>query len=779
MRDLSGTATSQGLTSGEAAARLRKYGPNAVPERRENPLLAFLGKFWAPVPWMLEATIVLEIVLGKYAEALIIGALLVFNSVLSFVQEKQSSNALALLRNRLSVHTRAMRDGKWLLLPAEQLVPGDVVYLRMGDIVPADIRLSDGELMLDQSSLTGESVPVEAGAGATAYAGATVKRGEAAGEVIATGARTYFGKTAELVGAARTVSHLQQIVLKIVQYLVLLDVVLVAVLFIYALLTGIRLMEMAPFALILLVASVPVALPATFTVATALGALELVKGGVLVTRLSAIEEAAAMDVLCADKTGTLTQNRLALGSVRAYGSYTEDDVLRFAALASDRATQDPIDVAILDAARERGPLPGVGPRRQFVPFEPATKRSEAVYEHDGGTLRVIKGAAEQVAALVVNPPDWSPHVAKFAADGYRVLAVAAGTGDELNLAGLVALADPPREGSRRFIRRLGDLGVRVTMVTGDSAETARAVAAQVGIGGPACSPHTLRDEDIGAHVQECSIIAGVYPEDKFRLVQALQRFGHITGMTGDGVNDAPALKQAEVGIAVSNATDVAKAAASMVLTEPGLGNVIAAVETSRLIYQRMLTYTLNKVVKTIQIAVYLSVGLMATGIFVVTPLLIILLLFANDFVTISIATDRVSFSTKPDRWRIGILVLTGAAMATLMLVLSFAVLYIGLYALRLPVPQLQTLIFIMLVFTGQANVYLVRERRHFWESRPSRWLMISSCADIIAVSVLAVFGILMAAINPWLVVGMLGATAAYMVLVDFVKIRVFKLLRYG
>jgi H+-transporting ATPase len=762
----------KGLTGHEAAKRLQKYGPNTVREERVNPLLVFLGKFWAPVPWMLEATIALQLVFGKKDEAIIIAALLVFNSLLSFVQEAHSNKALALLRKRLSIQARVLRDDRRQLLPAQEIVPGDAVHLRMGDISPADIRLLEGEVLMDQSALTGESLPVEAGPGGTVYAGATVKRGETTGEVTATGDRTYFGKTAELVRTAKTASHLQQIVFTIVKYMVFLDVILVVALLIYALSTGIALPEMIPFVLILLVASVPVALPATFAVATALGAVELVKSGVLITRLSAIEEAAAMDVLCSDKTGTITKNQMALSTLRAFSPYQEDELLRFAALASDDATQDPIDVAIRNAAQARDLLSSTWQRLRFIPFDSQTKRSEALFRQDGHPLRVVKGAPQPIAALVSGAPDLSRDVERLAADGYRVLAVAVGTESALHLAGLVALADPPREDSRELVQNLRDLGVRAVMVTGDGLATARVVATQVGIGDRSCPPEILRGDGIRKDVQACDLIAGVFPEDKFRLVQALQQAGHVTGMTGDGVNDAPALKQAEVGIAVATATDVAKAAASIVLTNPGLSDVVATVETSRRIYQRMLTYTLNKIVKTIEIAVYQSLGIILTGTFVITPLLIVLLLFTNDFVTMSIATDRVSFSCKPDHWRIRTLVLTGAALAGLIPVLSFTVFFAGRDLLHLPFPQLQTLVFVMPVFTGQGNVYLVRERRHFWQSRPSGRLVLSSCADIVVVGLLATKGILMAAISPVLIAELLAVVLAFLTLVDFLKVRI-------
>lgn len=767
-----------GLTREEAERRLRQYGPNAVQEAKPHVFLAIAKKFWAPVPWMLEATVVLELILGKHAEAIIIGSLLVANAGLGFAQENRAQNALALLRQRLPLRARVLREGQWQMLPAEDLVPGDFIHLRTGDIIPADSRIANGEIQLDQSALTGESLPVEAESGQSAFAGSVVTHGEASGEVTATGARTYFGKTAELVRTATTVSHLQAIIFTIVKYMVMLDGALVFILLLYSQFAHLPLMEMLPFALILLVASVPVALPATFSLATALGSMELAGSGVLVTRLSAIEEAAAMEVLCSDKTGTITQNRLAVKDQQPYVPYGKNDLLRFGMLASDPASQDPIDLAILIAA-DNYKIDSAGWKRlELIPFEPSTRLSDAIISRGDEEWRAIKGAPEAVANRVKTPPDFSPDMERFAAQGFRVLAVAAGPNNDLRLVGLLALEDPPRNDSKALIEDLHNLGVRVIMITGDGLATARAVATQVGIGGRVVQPKLLENEAAG-DLLPSDVFAGVYPEDKFRIVQALQRAGVVTGMTGDGVNDAPALKQAEVGIAVANATDVAKAAASLVLTNPGLTNILAAVKTSRRIYQRMLTYALNKIIKTVQIAFLLSIGVMLTRHFIITPLLIVLLLFTNDFVTMSIATDTVSYSQQPDRWHIRLLVLIGLVLGSLILVFSFGAFLAGSFWLQLPLPQLQTLVFITLVFTGQGTVYLVRQRGHFWKSRPSKWLALSSAADIIIVSIFASRGILMDAVAPRIVFGLLISCVCYLAAVDLIKIGLLKRLPQG
>ncbi len=763
-----------GLTSIQAAELLKQYGPNAIPESKHNPILVFLKKFWAPVPWMLEVTILLELYLGKTTEAIVIGALLVFNAILSYTQENRAQNALSLLRQKLTVQTPTRRDGRWQMVDAQNLVPGDIIHLRMGDLIPADTRLVDGMLEIDQSALTGESLPVEAGAGQMAYAGAVIKRGQSTGEINSTGVNTKFGKTAELVREAKTASHLGEIIFSIVKYLVIADAVLVGLVVGYAFYAQIAWNQILPFALIILVASVPVALPATFTLATALGASDLAKQGVLVSRLSAIEEAAAMTILASDKTGTITENRLSLNAVRAYSGFQEEDIIRLGVLASRSATQDPLDLAIIEGARNRQIDPA-GERLSFTPFEPATKRSEALIAlKDGSRMRVMKGAPQTIAALT-DGRNIEVDVAELASQGNRVLAVASGPeSGPFQLAGLLGLQDTPRPDSQDLIRELNELGVRVVMVTGDDPLTAKAVAAQVGISGESCSGEMLRGID-GSSTPDCSIFAGVFPEDKFRLVQGLQKTGHVVGMTGDGVNDAPALKQAEVGIAVANATDVAKAAASLVLTRPGLSNILDAVKTSRRIYQRMLTYTLNKIIKTFQIALFLSLGFVFTRMFVVTPLLIILLLFANDFVTMSLSTDNVSYSRTPDQWKILPMIIAAFGLALPVLFLSFGFFYIANSVLHLPLGQLQTLMFVMLVFTGQANVYLVRERQHFWKSAPSRWMLLGTLADVILVGIFASQGILMTAIPLSYIAISLLVIALFIPCADWLKILIFKL----
>ena len=755
-------AAAKGLSAQEAAERLKKFGPNSIPEQKSHPLRRFLLKFWAPVPWMLEVTFALEIAMGKPMEAIIIALLLVGNAVLGFVEEGKAQAALEILRHRLEINARVMRDGKWLPIPARDLVPGDCIYLRMGDMVPADARLVQGDIQVDQSALTGESAPVELATGGDARSGSVVKRGEAAAEVTATGAKSMFGKTAELVRGAKTVGHMEQIIFSIVKYLLMMDVTLVVIVLIYAFSMGMAWSVILPFALILLVASVPVALPATFTLAQATASLEMADNNVLVTRLSAIQELSGMQELCCDKTGTLTRNELALEKVQGLNGAAEPDVLAFAAQTCDAGTQDPIDMAILKKYQENPVAAFHWKRSKLIPFDPSTKRAEAELEMDGKKARAMKGAPATLVALCKNAGDSLKQADALAAQGNRVMGVAAQTDGELKMIGLLSLRDPPRPESHDTIAKLQSLGIRVRMVTGDGQTTAQAISAQLGIGSKSADRSAIEKGQLDADV-----FAGVFPEDKIALVRQLQSRHIITGMTGDGVNDAPALKQAEVGIAVSNATDVARSAASLVLTKPGISHRTDSVNIGRKVYRRMLTYTTNKVTKTIQVALFLSLGLLITGSLVTTPRLILLLLFANDFVTMSLAGDRVTPSKHPDRWNIRIVMGSSAVIAVSWLLYCFAVFYVGRHFLKLPATQ--TLVFLAMVFSGLATVYLVRESRSFWKSRPGTLLIWATAGDVVVVSTMAVFGILMVPVPIMMVLGLLAATLAMMFVLDTVK----------
>lgn len=769
---------SEGLTSTEAAERLRQFGRNMLAEARPSELAALLRKFWGLIPWMLEIAIIMDVILGRWVEAAVIATLLIFNGLMGFAQERRAVGVLSLLRQRLTVNARVRRDGSWQVLPSAEIVPGDLVRLRVGDVVPADIRLTDGEILLDQSVLTGESLPVEHRAGSTTYSGSLVRRGEATGEVMATGTRTYYGQTAELVRVAEAPPRLERFVVAIAKYIAALDVLLAVAVFAAAAIRGTPLMEVLPFVLMLLVASIPHILPTMFTMTAALGSRGLAEKGVLVARLSAIEDAASMDVLCLDKTGTLTKNRLTVEQLAPFASATSDEVLRLAALASDEATQDPIDLAILEAARARGIIANLSARLNFIPFDPSTKRSEVLIQQNDQEVRVIKGAPQTITELVQAP--WleiAAEVSRLSADGARVLAVATGTGSSLHIAGLIALSDPPRPDSPALIANLHSRGVRVLLVTGDGEATARAVAAKLGITGEVAPAGTIREGINPEALDRFGVFAGVFPQDKFLLVQALQKAGHVVGMTGDGVNDAPALKQADVGIAVSSATDVAKAAASLVLTRPGLGEVIMAVDGSRRIYQRMKTFVLTMNTRKISIPMFLALGVLVLGAFVLNPLLMVLFMLVADIATMAVSMDQVTPSAMPDHWDVRPLMVMAAGLATLLLLMSGAVFWFALNVLRLGPAETQTLVFVWLVFAGsQAVLYLTRARGFFWaKPHPSRSLNMSTLLVVSVVTLMATQGWLMAAISLYLVGGALLLAIIFLVVADLLKVALARL----
>ncbi|MGD0011485.1 MAG: HAD-IC family P-type ATPase [Terriglobia bacterium] len=765
---------STGLTSDEARRRLEKFGPNAVPDTALHPLRRALTKFWAPVPWMLEAAIVLELALGKYVEAAIIAVVLVFNAVLGFFQEGRAQATLAALKSRLALNASVRRDNAWATVPATGLVPGDVVKLSLGAVVAADVRLTEGQILLDQSMLTGESVPIEAGPGLETYAGALVRRGEAVAEVTATGARTKFGRTAELVRTAHVESSQEKAVLRVVRNLAMFNGVIIVLLVGYAYALKLPLGEIIPLVLTAVLASIPVALPATFTLAAALGARALAHLGVLPTRLSAVDEAASIEVLCADKTGTLTRNELEVTAVHPMPGFDKSHVLGIAALASSDGGQDPVDAAIRSAALQAvaSDLPKLS---KFVPFDPATKMSEATaVDRSGATVRAVKGAFAAVIGLTEASLDASTTASQLEAQGFRVLAVAVGPPEAVKLAGIIALSDPPRTDSAALITELRALGVRTVMVTGDAPATAAIVARAVGLEGAVSPPGPIPDS---VHPEDFAVFAGVLPEGKYNLVKAFQKGGHTVGMCGDGANDAPALRQAQMGIAVSTATDVAKSAAGIVLTQPGLGGIVASVKEGRVTFQRILTYALNSVTKKTVQVLFLAVGLIMTGHAILTPMLMVIIMLTGDLLGMSTTTDNVRPSPRPNAWRIGELTIAGVFMGISELVFCTAVLAIAKFRLGLGIETLRTLAFVAIVFGNQATTYTNRERRRLWSSRPSRWLLGSSVVDLLIASTLATCGIAMTPLPILVVGGILVAAAAFAFLLDFAKVPVFNRLR--
>jgi len=762
-----------GLMSAEAHDRLEKFGPNAMPDTNANPLRAAIVKFWAPIPWMLEAAIVLQLLLGKYLESAIIAGLLVFNAALGLLQESRAQATLAALKSRLALNASVRRDGAWKTVPAAELVPGDVVKLSLGGVVAADVRLTSGDVLLDQSMLTGESAPIEAGAGVQTYAGALIRRGEAVAQVTATGARTKFGRTAELVRTAHVVSSQQTAVLRVVRNLAAFNGVLIVGLVAYAAVLKLPLGEIIPLVLTAVLASIPVALPATFTLAAALGARALAKRGVLSTRLSAVDEAASITMLCADKTGTLTRNALTVTSIRPSPGFDEAHVLALAALASSDGGADPVDGAIRGAAAGKA-IPDAPKLIHFTPFDPARKMSEATATDASGSLRIVKGASAVVCGLAPPPPTAMAVAKALEGQGYRVLAVAAGPASAMKLAGLIALSDPPRQDAASLIAELRDLGVRTVMVTGDAPTTAAIVAKAVGLDGAVCPPGPIPE---AVRPEQFSVFAGVLPEDKYKLVKAFQKGGHAVGMCGDGANDAPALRQAQMGIAVSTATDVAKSAAGMVLTEPGLAGVVAAIKEGRETFQRILSYTLNSITKKTVQVLFLGVGLIMTGQAVLTPLLMVLIMITGDFLGMALTTDNVRPSTSPNAWKIGNLTIAGVIMGLGELAFCTAVLAFGAHRMGWKIDTLRTLAFVAIVFGNQATTYTNRERRRLWSSRPSAWLIASSVADILIASALALGGLAMAPLPAWTVAGVLAAAAGFAVIFDFVKVEVFRRLK--
>lgn len=778
-----------GLSSPEAAKRLRQYGRNEIAEEKRSRLVAFLRYFWGPIPWMIEAAAAISAVIQHWDDLGIIVVLLGVNAIVGFWQENRASNAVELLKKRLALRATVLRDKKWVDLPAAELVPGDVTRLRLGNIVPADSRLLDGDyLEVDQSALTGESLPVEKHQGDLAYASSVVRQGEMNCVVVATGMETYFGKTTKLVEEAEAKSHFQKAIVKIGDYLIVIAVVLVALTTLVGVYRQLSPFDLLQFGLVLIVAAIPAAMPAVLSVSMAVGAEALAKKQAIVSKLVAIEEMAGVDVLCADKTGTITKNQLTVGEVRPLPGFTLDDVLLYAALASREEDKDPIDDTIISKARgiDGGSERIAGYKvERFMPFDPVSKRTEAtIIRGAGPAFSVAKGAPQAIFALAHTGgtlrESINRAVDEFGSKGFRALGVA--KADEVGTwayVGLVALYDPPREDSAATIQTAESMGIQVKMVTGDHSAIAKEVSGLVGLRTNILTPSSFlygSDDKAGSVVESADGFAEVFPEHKYRIVDLLQKKDHIVCMTGDGVNDAPALKKADAGIAVAGATDAAKSAADVVLTSPGLSVIIDAVKESRKIFQRMTNYALYRITETIRVLVFITLSIIAFQLYPVTALMIVLLALLNDMPIITIAYDNVRYSPKPERWDMRRLLSMSTFLGGVGVVSSFIMLYIGLDVLHLSVIEIQSFIFLKLAVAGHLTLFVARTKGPFWSIRPGRSLFGAIILTKVVATVITVYGILLPAIGWNLALLVWGYALVWFVVQDFLKVRFYRFL---
>ncbi|HUY19313.1 MAG TPA: plasma-membrane proton-efflux P-type ATPase [Candidatus Binataceae bacterium] len=779
----------RGLSEAEAEKRLAHYGYNAIAEKRANPLLKFFGYFWGPIAWMIEVAAVLSAIVHHWADLTIIMVLLIFNGAIGFWEEYQAGNAIDQLRKNLALTARVLRDGKWREIEAPRLVPGDVVRLRLGDVVPADVRLFDGEyLSVDQSALTGESLPVDKKPGDVAYSGSIAKQGEMAGVVTVTGMDTFFGRTARLVSTAHNVSHFQRAVLTIGDYLIYLSLALVAVLIVVELDRGEPWLTVVQFALILTVASIPVAMPAVLSVTMAIGAMALSKMKAIVARLESIEEMAGMDILCSDKTGTLTENRLTLGDPIVFGEGDIQSLILNAVLASKEENRDAIDLAIAKGLKSRDALAGFR-QKSFVPFDPVRKRTEATVENSsGGVFHVSKGAPQVILEMSRHDPALASQVDQkvneFAVRGDRTLGVArSDDGTSWTFLGLLPLSDPPREDAAQTIADAGEHGIEVKMVTGDNLAIAREISSQLKLGTNIALADKLLGIDggkpdlseVATQIEKADGFAQVFPEHKYQIVKALQLKGHLVGMTGDGVNDAPALKQADVGIAVSGATDAARAAADLVLTEPGLSVIVRAVEEARRIFERMNSYAIYRITETIRIMIFIVLAILVYRFYPITTIMIILLALLNDLPIMTIAYDNTWLDPQPVRWRMYRVLRVATVLGAVGVAETFLLLVIAKSYFGVGLAQLQSLIFIKLVVAGHLTLFVARTRRPFFTRPfPSLILLCAILTTQITAAVIVGLGLFVAPI-PWLWIGYVWAYCiAWIFIEDIAKLLVYR-----
>jgi len=779
-------SSTAGLSTAEAELRLEKYGHNELPEEKINPLLKLLAYFWGPIPWMIEAAAILSALVRHWADFGIICTLLIVNAAVGFWEEFQAGNAIAALKAKLALSARVRRDGRWESITARELVPGDVIRVRLGDVVPADAKLLDGDpVEVDQSALTGESLPVTRSTSESVYSGSIIKQGEIDALVDGTGANTYFGRTAHLVETAHTVSHFQKAVLKIGDYLIVIAVALVTLILLVALFRGDRIVTTLQFALVLTVAAIPVAMPTVLSVTMAVGARVLARGQAIVSRLASIEELAGMDVLCSDKTGTLTQNKLTLGEPFLLPNVTKDEILLDAALASRSEDEDAIDQAILAGSPALQTLADYEVVH-FQPFDPVHKRTEATVKGPGGQqFAATKGAPQVILALVSNAAKISAQVDAaihdFAVRGFRSLGVARKDQDGAwQFLGVLPLYDPPRDDSKSTVATARQMGCRVKMVTGDQLAIAREISAQLDLGQNLVDAQVF--QETGYHeeakadqlIERADGFAQVYPEHKFHIVDVLQKHGHIVGMTGDGVNDAPALKKADCGVAVSGATDAARAAADIVLLAPGLSVIIDAIKEARKIFQRMNSYAIYRIAETIRVLLFMTFSILVFNFYPVTAVMIVLLALLNDGAILSIAYDRVHYSNEPEKWNMQLVLGIATVLGLAGVVASFGLFYLAERVYHLDRGVIQSMMYLKLSVAGQMTIFATRTRGPFWSVRPARILLMAVVGAQSIATLVTVYGVFMMPIG-WKLAGLIWVYAfAWFLVNDRLKLAAYR-----
>ena len=785
------SSSENGISDATASDRVKEYGYNEIAEKKVNPVLKFLSYFWGPIPWMIEVAAILSAIINHWEDFWVIFALLLLNAIVGFWQEYKADDAISLLKKKLALIAKVFRDGKWKDIAARELVPGDVVRIRLGDIIPADLKLFSGDyLFVDESALTGESLPVEKHKSDLTYSGSVIRQGEMNGLVVATGLNTFFGKTAQLVAEARTISHFQKAVIKIGNYLIVLAAFMVAIIFMVSVYRHESFFDTLQFALVLTIAAIPVALPAVLSVTMAVGASVLAKKKAIVSKLVAIEEMAGMDILCTDKTGTITKNELTLDEVKAFEGFSSDDVLLFASLASREEDKDPIDTAIIDKAKSVNTISGKLSSYQvkdFKPFDPVIKRSEVtITDKNNKSFKITKGAPQVILALTEAADKEkttnliNKQIDEFAAKGFRTLGTAkTNEQGKWEYVGLIPLFDPPRDDSATTIKTASDMGINVKMITGDHTAIAKQIAQKVNLKNNILEASVFLnrpDKEASNIIEKADGFAQVFPEHKYRIVELLQEKKHIVGMTGDGVNDSPALKKADVGIAVAGATDAAKSAADIVLTLPGLSVIIDALKESRKIFQRMNSYAIYRIAETIRVLLFITLAIIVFNFYPVTAIMIVLLALFNDAPIMAIAYDNVKYSKDPERWDMRVVLSMATFLGLIGVISSFGIFYIGQQALHLSKDAVQSFIFLKLAIAGHLTIFVTRTRGPFWSIKPSGVLFWSAVITKVLATFVAVYGWFITPIYWNLALLVWGYALAAFFITDFLKVRIYKLL---